>query len=234
MEELENQELQQIQDANIQDANIQDANTEAKNPYDITQDMGLLQELQNELQQTLSSIDSDFASFYATNMPAQVEELFYEDRAKFLLEVEKAKQAYLEERMIPMQQKASELQQTINNKQNQSSIWEAQIAFTKKYPNVDLDEMLEFYNEELSPKQKKELEKLGDLGAMYEQIVVLMQGSNNPNDANSQNTQNSQAQANQVANQRNFPVDTSDAQFANRSQMDEDIARDSNLPINRR
>lgn len=223
MEELENQEIQQIQDANSQ--NIE---SEAKNPYDISQDMGLLQELQNELQQSLSSIDNDFAGFYATNMPAQVEELFYEDRAKFLLEVEKAKQAFIEERMIPMQQKANELQQTINNKQNQSNIWEAQIAFTKKYPNVDLDEMLAFYNEELSPKQKKELEKLGDLGAIYEQIVVLMQGNNNPNqDVNTQqNTQQNQP--------RNFPIDTSDAQFANRSQMDEDIARDSSLPINRR
>lgn len=226
MEELENQDLQQVAYDETQDIESTNSQTE-KNPYDISQDMGLLQELQSELQQTISSIDSDFASFYATNMPSEVEELFYEDRAKFLLEVEKAKQGYLEQRMIPMQQKASELQQTINDKQNQSSIWEAQIAFTRKYPDVDLDEMLAFYNEELSPKQKKELEKLGSLEAMYEQVVILMRG--NPSQDTQQDSTNTQTQQ-----QRNFPIDTSDAQFANRSQMDEDIARDTDLPINRR
>lgn len=238
-EQLENQippkEVLANQDV---DSQFIEEENQPKNPFDISQDMGLLEELQNELQQTLSSIDSQFASFYAQNMPANVEELFYEDRAKFLLEVEKAKQAYLEERMQPLQQRATNLQDTISNKQNQSTIWEAQIAFTKKNPNVDLDELLAFYNEELSPRQKKELEKLGDINAMYEQILVIMQGRDAPGnnqEANIESTpKRGRPKQNEQQNTRNFPIDTSDAQFANRSQMDEDIARDSDLPINRR
>lgn len=200
-------------------AGDQAPNQEPQNPFDTTEDEANLANIQAELDQTTSAIDSDFATFYAENMPEEVEEMFFEDRANFLLEVEKAKQSYLQEKLGPLQQQHQELSAKLQDNRNNSAIWEAQYKFSKAYPDADLDEILKFYKEDLSPKQKQKLESDGDLFKMYESIYKLLKGD----DEGEQKPTKS----------KKIPKDTSRAQFGTAGNLDLDLS-DSDLPINRR
>lgn len=186
------------------------------NPFDTTQQESELGALETELNESLSALDSDFASFYAENMPDDVEELFFEDRAGFLMEVEKAKVEYIQEKIEPMQQRKAELTQNIEQNKQGAAIWEAQAAFTKAYPDADLDSLLKFYNENLSPKQKQELESEGDLFKAYEKVYQYMNGGSDEGGGK----------------KRDLPKQTS-GQFGTTKGLDLDL-RDSDLPINRR
>lgn len=186
------------------------------NPFDTTQQESELGALETELNESLSALDSDFANFYAENMPEDVEELFFEDRAGFLMEVEKAKVEYIQEKITPMEQRKEELTQNIAQNKQGAAIWEAQAAFTKAYPDADLDSLLKFYNENLSPKQKQELESEGDLFKAYEKVYQYMNGG-----AEEESGQ-----------KRNLPKQTN-GQFGTTKGLDLDL-RDSDLPINRR
>lgn len=186
------------------------------NPFDTTQQESELGALETELNESLSALDSDFASFYAENMPDDVEELFFEDMAAFLMEVEKAKMAYIQEKITPMEQRKEELTQNIAQNKQGAAIWEAQAAFTKAYPDADLDSLLKFYNENLSPKQKQELESEGDLFKAYEKVYQYMNGGSDEGGGK----------------KRDLPKQTS-GQFGTTKGLDLDL-RDSDLPINRR
>lgn len=186
------------------------------NPFDTTHQESELSALENELNESLSALDSDFASFYAENMPDDVEELFFEDRAAFLMEVEKAKMQYIQEKITPMEQRKEELTQSIAQNKQGAAIWQAQAAFTKAYPDADLDSLLKFYNENLSPKQKQELEREGDLFKAYEKVYQYMNGGSDEGSAK----------------KRDLPKQTS-GQFGTTRGLDLDL-RDSDLPINRR
>lgn len=187
------------------------------NPFDTTQQESELGTLENELNESLSALDSDFANYYAENMPEDVEELFFEDRAAFLMEVEKAKVEYIQEKIEPMQQRKQELTQNIEQNKQGAAIWQAQSKFLQAYPDADLDELLKFYNENLSPRQKQELESEGDLFKAYEKVYQYMHGGNNDGEG---------------SKKRNLPRQTS-GQFGTTKGLDLDL-RDSDLPINRR
>lgn len=186
------------------------------NPFDTTQQESELGALETELNESLSALDSDFASFYAENMPDDVEELFFEDRTAFLMEVEKAKMEYIQEKITPMEQRKEELTQNIAQNKQGAAIWEAQAAFTKAYPDADLDSLLKFYNENLSPKQKQELESEGDLFKAYEKVYQYMNGGAEE----------------ESPKKRDLPKQTN-GQFGTTKGLDLDL-RDSDLPINRR
>lgn len=190
-------------------------NLEPTNPFDTSEQEGELSTLENELNESLSALDSDFAQYYAENMPEEVEEMFFEDRASFLIEVEKAKVEYIQEKIEPMQQRKQELTQSIESKKQGASIWEAQTKFQKAYPEADLDELLKFYNEELSPKQKQTLEGEADLFKVYEKVYQYMIGGQE-----------------QGKTSKNLPKQTN-GQYGNLRGLDLDL-RDSDLPINRR
>lgn len=191
---------------------------EQGNPFDTSAQEQELGALQAELEQSVSAIDNDFAAYYAENMPEEVEELFFDDRVAFLLEVEKEKQRFVEEKIAPLKAKSDELAQNIEQNKTSAAIWEAQSEFIKKYPQADLDEILKFYNDDLSPKQKQALESEGDLLKMYEKIYAYMQGGGD------------EKQDSKPA--RKLPKQTN-AQFGTIGGLDLDL-NDSDLPINRR
>lgn len=197
-----------------QEAGEQAPNLEPQNPFDTSKQEGELSTLENELNESLSALDSDFANYYAENMPEDVEELFFDDRVAFLMEVEKAKVEYIQEKIEPVQARKKELIDSIAQNKQGSAIWEAQSKFTKAYPQADLDSLLKFYNENLSPKQKQELENEGDLFKAYEKVYHYMQGGG------------------EEKGKRNLPKQTN-SQFGNVKGLDLDL-RDSDLPINRR
>lgn len=200
-----------------QDAGELAPNQEPTNPFDTSGQESELSQLQSELEQSTSAIDNNFAEYYAENMPEEVEELFFENKVQFLLEVEKAKQSFIEEKITPLQQRADELEQSIAQNKQGAAIWEAQTKFSKAYPDADLDSLLKFYNEELSPKQKQALESEGDLFKAYEKVYDYMQGGSNEEEKPSK---------------RNLPKQTK-GQFGNARGLDLDLT-DSDLPINRR
>lgn len=200
-----------------QDAGELAPNQQPVNPFDTSGQESELSQLQGELEQSTSAIDNNFAEYYAENMPDEVEELFFEDKVQFLLEVEKAKQSFIEEKIAPLQQRASELEQSIAQNKQGAAIWEAQTKFSKAYPDADLDSLLKFYNEELSPKQKQSLETEGDLFKAYEKVYHYMQGGSNEDERPSK---------------RNLPKQTK-SQFGSPRGLDLDLT-DSDLPINRR
>ena len=202
-----------------QDAGQVAPNQELLNPFDTSNQENELSALEEELAQSTSAIDNDFATFYAENMPEDVEDLFFEDRVQFLLAIENAKQDFIQEKITPLQQKRDGLAQEIEKNKTGAMIWEAQTNFRQKYPEADLDELLQFYNENLSPKQKQQLEDMGDLAKAYEKVYLIMTG---------QDSQDSK----QNKPKKDLPKQTT-GQFGNIEGLDLDL-RDSDLPINRR
>ena len=214
LEQAQGQEQEPIMPP--QEAGQQAPNLAPANPFDTTAQESELSELENELNESITALDSDFANYYAENMPEDVEELFFDDRVAFFVEVEKAKTEYIKEKIEPMQARKQELSDSIAQNKQGSAIWQAQADFIKAYPDADLDSLLKFYNEHLSPKQKQELESEGDLFKAYEKVYHYMQGGNDD----------------EQGKKRNLPRQTS-GQFGNARGLDLDL-RDSDLPINRR
>lgn len=212
-----------IQQGQNQNQTPQDAGQlalqEQGNPFDTSAQEQELGALQAELEQSVSAIDNDFAAYYAENMPEEVEELFFDDRVAFLLEVEKEKQRFVEEKIAPLKAKSDEIAQNIAEFKNAAAIWEAQSEFSKAHPEADLDEILKFYNDDLSPKQKQALESEGDLLKMYEKVYQYMTGG-------------SQDETQKKKPEKKLPKQTN-AQFGSIAGLDLDL-NDSDLPINRR
>lgn len=128
-------------------------------PYATDKDEAALAALDEEIKQASQSLEADFAKFAASKIDEKSEELFFENKEEFFKQVCQWQNDFLQN-LRAKQGEAENLRQTINTKKNFSQIQKAQEEFQKNHPDVNLDELMEFYTNDLSPRVKTELDKL--------------------------------------------------------------------------
>lgn len=128
-------------------------------PYATDKDEAALAALDEEIKQASQSLEADFAKFAASKIDEKSEELFFENKEEFFKQVCQWQNDFLQN-LRAKQGEAENLRQTINTKKNFSQIQKAQEEFQKNHPDVNLDELMEFYANDLSPRVKTELDKL--------------------------------------------------------------------------
>lgn len=128
-------------------------------PYATDKDEAALAALDEEIKQASQSLEADFAKFAASKIDDKSEELFYENKEEFFKQFCQWQNEFLQN-LRAKQGEAENLRQTIGMKKNFSQIQKAQEEFQKNHPDVNLDELMEFYANDLSPRVKTELDKL--------------------------------------------------------------------------
>ncbi|MBS4407342.1 Coiled-coil domain-containing protein [Campylobacter vulpis] len=121
-----------------------------------------LSALENEISQAEASLEQDFASFAAEKLASDetLEELFFEDKEGFILQILQMQNDFLNEGLRAKMQRADTLKSDIEGKKQMQGIEAAQKEFLEAHPDADMAALMEFYEEELGAKYKKELDKL--------------------------------------------------------------------------
>ncbi|WP_104753141.1 Coiled-coil domain-containing protein [Helicobacter salomonis] len=147
-----------------------------------------LEVLKREIEQAEASLESDFAKHAAQNVDSQLEELFFGDKEAFFKKILEMQNSFLKEKLGNKVEQANQLQQSISAKKGQQEVEQAQKAFLEKHPEADMNALTTFYNEDLPPKYKKELEQLEGVEffeALY-QLYQAFKGENKGEDKQGQ------------------------------------------------
>ncbi|MDL0101900.1 Coiled-coil domain-containing protein [Campylobacter felis] len=121
-----------------------------------------LSALENEISQAEASLEQDFAKYVAEKLANDetLEELFFEDKEDFVLQILQMQNDFLNEGLRAKIQRANSLKSDIEGKKQMQGIEAAQKEFLQTHPDANMDALMEFYEEELGTKYKKELDKL--------------------------------------------------------------------------
>ncbi|ULO02916.1 hypothetical protein [Campylobacter sp. RM12651] len=116
--------------------------------------------LEQEINESRAAIDKDFAKKFASSISEEQQQLMFNDLAAFLESYEQAKLENLKSELKPKIAKHDELKIQLENEGIEETIKAAKEKLLAKYPKANPDEVLAFMQEDLSPKQLKELEQL--------------------------------------------------------------------------
>ncbi len=128
-------------------------------PYATEQDEAALKALDEEIAQAAASLESDFAKFAASKVDEKTEELFFEDKEEFFKQVCAWQNEFLSG-FREKQGKAKALSDEIGLKKSFKAIENAKNEFAKNHPEVNTNELMDFYANDLSPRIKANLDKL--------------------------------------------------------------------------
>lgn len=164
------------------DTQPQEPTTDTQNsppPDSIEADMQERDTLANELKQCEQSIENNFAKSCAESLNADDEELFFTDKEAFIKLVLQKQNEFLNSELTPKIKRLNELDNQIMEKKTFADIEQAQEAFLQENPEANINELMSFYNEDLSPRYKKELDALNPsdfFTALYELYKQSMGG----------------------------------------------------------
>lgn len=129
-------------------------------PNSLEADMHERQALEAELKQSEASIESDFAKACAESLNSDDEELFFNDKEAFIKLVLQKQNDFLNSQIAPKLNRINELDSQIAQKKSFAEIESAQNDFLQSHPDADINELIGFYEEDLPPRYKKELDNL--------------------------------------------------------------------------
>lgn len=151
---MENQNAGQYQDSQ----NTQQG--KAVSPFDSSVEESELAALQRELQGLEETKNADFAKYLSQNLTPEEKELFFEDEEAFFQNILNKEEVFLREKIGDRQKRAEELEKAIAQKHSFGILEKAESEFLKRHPNVNVDEMIDFYENDLPPREKRKLDKL--------------------------------------------------------------------------
>ncbi|GAA9279068.1 hypothetical protein TH0225_06460 [Helicobacter pylori] len=129
-----------------------------------------LETLKREIAQAEASLEQDFIKHMVDKTNEKVEDLFFSNKPEFYRFVFTEQNNYLKERLTDKVGRAMDLSDEIQNAKDAEEIEKDKEAFLKKHPEVDFNELLEFYNEEIPNRLKKQIDKLEGV-AFFEAIL---------------------------------------------------------------
>lgn len=150
---------------------------EVLNEFDTSGEQTELDALNAELEQARANVESNFSEYFAQNATPEIEELFFEDKKAFADEFQKMQNVFFDEQIGQKQARADELGNSITQKQQFSVIDSAMKKFQAAHPDVNVDELFRFMQEDLPPRKVSELENLPPeqffdaLYALYQQMM---------------------------------------------------------------
>ncbi|HEC1566704.1 TPA: hypothetical protein R1X62_000817 [Campylobacter upsaliensis] len=144
----------------------------------LNDDEARLAVLENEISQAEASLEQDFASFAAEKIASDesLEELYFEDKEEFIKQILHLQNEFLKSLQNKVDE-ANELRGQIGQKKAFDNIQAAADAFDAQNLGVSSDELLDFFQKDLSPRAKANLESL-EPSAFFEELYKLYQGEN--------------------------------------------------------
>ncbi len=119
-----------------------------------------LETLKREIAQAEASLEQDFIKHMVSKTNEKVEDLFFSNKPDFYRFVFTEQNNYLKEKLTDKVSKAMNLSDEIQRDKDAEQIEKDKQAFLKKHPEVDFNELLEFYEEELPKRIKTQIDKL--------------------------------------------------------------------------
>lgn len=162
---------------------------DAPNPYDTSGEVAELQALQDELSQSEEAIEGECAKTIASQLNEADDELYFEDKEGFIKRVFALQNAWLKENIGSKQERAQELTNSINSKNEQASIDAAAKEFQSAHPEADIAMLMDFLNNEVPPRISNELQAEADPRAFFEKLYELFLQANGQNPQNTQEPQ---------------------------------------------
>nr|WP_317405034.1 hypothetical protein [uncultured Helicobacter sp.] len=138
----------------------------------------MLEAMQNELNQAMQSLESDFAKKCVSlceNDP-QLEELFFSDKEQFFLKILEYQNQVFKEEIEPRQEKVANLQGEIEFDNKMQELDSAKAQWDSQNPPVSADELLAFFTT-LPQEVQKELEALPS-ESVFPTLLEIMQSQN--------------------------------------------------------
>ncbi len=129
-----------------------------------------LETLKREIAQAEASLEQDFIKHMVDKTNEKVEDLFFSNKPEFYKFVFTEQNNYLREKLTDKVSKAMALSDEIQSDKDAEEIERDKQAFLKKHPEVDFNELLEFYEEELPKRIKMQIEKLEGV-AFFEAVL---------------------------------------------------------------
>lgn len=163
--------------------NIEPTPQEATPPNEPQNKEQMLQAMQNELNQAMQSLESDFAKKCVSlceNDP-QLEELFFSDKEQFFLKILEYQNQVFKEEIVPKQEKVANLQGEIEFDNKMQELDSAKAQWDSQNPPASADELLAFFTT-LPQEVQKELEALPS-ESVFPTLLEIMQ-SQNPQEQN--------------------------------------------------
>lgn len=142
----------------------------------LNDDEARLAVLENEISQAEASLENDFASFAAQKLNSDegLEEAFFEDKEEFIKQILHLQNEFLKSLQNKVDE-ANELRGQIGQKKAFDTIQAAADAFDAQNLGVSSDALLDFFQKDLSPRAKANLENL-EPSAFFEELYKLYQG----------------------------------------------------------
>lgn len=134
---------------------------EQTSEFDTTQDVAELDGIQKELSDIEASLESNFAKYISDMIDndSNFEELFFSDREAFFKKVIDLQNKFVSELVEPRMARANELQNTIQGKNELANIEAIKQDFMARHPDVDIQELIRFFAEDLSPRVQSQIKE---------------------------------------------------------------------------
>ncbi len=129
-----------------------------------------LETLKREIAQAEASLEQDFIKHMVDKTSEKVEDLFFSNKPEFYRFVFTEQNNYLREKLTDKVGRAMDLSDEIQRERESEEIEKDKEAFLKKHPEIDLNELLDFYNEEIPNRIKKQIDKLEGV-AFFEAVL---------------------------------------------------------------
>ncbi|HEG5338734.1 TPA: hypothetical protein ACTOBO_001717 [Campylobacter jejuni] len=146
----------------------------SENDFDTTQDKAELNAIEAELAESRAAIDSEFIDKFIKEFDENedLQNLFFEDKKAFFTQYEKEKQEHLDELVAPKMKKREELIAMIKDKEHGGKVFRVKQEFQKANPEVSMQELDDFYSNELSKRVQDEIAKMPAIQG-YEKLLEL-------------------------------------------------------------
>ena len=158
--------------------------TQETNEFDYTNDLNELEAVHKELQDIEASLENNFAEWISEVIDSDqtLEDLFFNDRKLFFKKILELQNQFVKELVEPRVAKAEELQGNIKAKQELGNIEAIKRQFQKEHPDVNLQELILFFTQELPPKVQEAI-KAEPLENFFNLIYELYQQATAPQQA---------------------------------------------------
>ena len=147
---------EEIQELEMQQQQPQEPQPQQKerDEFDYTDELNELEGVEKELQDIESSIEGNFATWITEVIDSDqtLEDLFFNDRKTFFKKILELQNQFVKELVEPRIARAQELDSKIKSKSELGKIDMIKKQFQKEHPDVNIQELIMFYTQELPPK----------------------------------------------------------------------------------
>lgn len=137
-----------------------------------------IQLLEGELSEIDAKLDAEFINSIDERLsPEQLEMRFEDDVRGFLSAVEEAREVFYREKLDELKGRIDGLKAEAADEEETLNIEDAKRAFLEAHPEADWAAITDFFQNDMSPRQKEELAGL-ELGEMMEKVYAMFSKKN--------------------------------------------------------